>query len=87
MRVAVDGRRVETHEPQQLARAAHRGVVRFAEREPQFRGRDGETGTCVFGEDHAASATAAWHEIGPGHGVSCRFWPPGIAPSPARPMV
>ena len=51
--------------------------------EPQFRGRDGETGTCVFGEDHAASGTAAWHEIAPGHGVSCRFWPPGVAPPAA----
>ena len=44
--------------------------------EPQFRGRDGETGPCVFGEDHAASGTSAWHEVAPGHGVSCRFWPP-----------
>jgi oligopeptide/dipeptide ABC transporter ATP-binding protein len=48
--------------------------------DPQVRGRDSETGPCVFGEDHAASGTPAWHEIEPGHGVSCRFWPPGITP-------
>jgi oligopeptide/dipeptide ABC transporter ATP-binding protein len=48
--------------------------------DPNFRGRDGETGPCVFGEDHAATATPEWHEVGPGHGVSCRFWPPGVTP-------
>ncbi len=48
--------------------------------EPQFRGRDGETGQCVFGEDHAARGSPEWHEVAPGHGVSCRFWPPGAVP-------
>ena len=48
--------------------------------DPQFRGREGEEGPCVFGEDHAATGTPEWHEVGPGHGISCRFWPPGITP-------
>ena len=48
--------------------------------DPQFRGRDGEHGPCVFGEDHAATGTPEWHEVGPGHAVSCRFWPPGVTP-------
>jgi oligopeptide/dipeptide ABC transporter ATP-binding protein len=46
---------------------------------PDFRGRPPD-GPCVFGTDHAAAGDAAWHEIGPGHGVSCRFWPPGVEP-------
>jgi len=32
--------------------------------------------TCRFGEHHASTGTRHWHWIGPGHGVSCRFWPP-----------
>ena len=48
--------------------------------DPQFRGRDVEHGPCVFGEDHAATGTPEWHEVGPGHAVSCRFWPPGVTP-------
>jgi ABC-type oligopeptide transport system ATPase subunit len=48
--------------------------------EPDFRGRIGETGPCVFGEDHGATGTPEWHDVGPGHGVSCRFWPPGMTP-------
>ena len=47
--------------------------------DPQFRGRDGETGPCVFGHDHD-DGTAEWHEVGPGHAVSCKFWPPGVTP-------
>jgi oligopeptide/dipeptide ABC transporter ATP-binding protein len=47
--------------------------------DPQFRGRDGETGPCVFGHDHAGG-TPEWHEVGPGHAVSCKFWPPGVTP-------
>ena len=49
--------------------------------DPQFRGRDGETGPCVFGHDHGVSGTPEWHEVGPGHAVSCRFWPPGVTPA------
>ena len=37
--------------------------------------RDGGA-PCRFGEDHAATGTPHWHWIAPGHGVSCRFWPP-----------
>lgn len=32
---------------------------------------------CVFGVDHAAGGGAEWHEVAPGHMVSCRFWPEG----------
>jgi oligopeptide/dipeptide ABC transporter ATP-binding protein len=47
--------------------------------EPDFHARDNQTGACVFGEDHRATGTPAWHEVAPGHGVSCRFWPAGQA--------
>ena len=49
--------------------------------EPHFRGHAGRVGPCVFGKDHAATDTPAWHEVSPGHGVSCCFWPPE---NPAR---
>ena len=45
--------------------------------EPDFRGRPGH-GACVFGVDHAGGAE--WHEVGPGHFVSCQFWPVGVVP-------
>ena len=45
--------------------------------EPDFRGRPGH-GACVFGVDHAGGAE--WHEVGPGHFVSCHFWPLGVVP-------
>jgi len=48
--------------------------------DPDFRGRLGAPGPCVFGEDHAATGTPEWHEVAPGHGVSCRFWPPDASP-------
>ena len=63
--------------------ARQRAKLAASAPEPQFRGRDGETGACIFGEDHAASGTPEWHEVGPSHGVSCRFWPPGVASLPA----
>ena len=44
--------------------------------DPQFHGREGQGGPCVFGEDHAETGTTTWHVLRPGHGVSCRFWPP-----------
>jgi len=55
--------------------ARQRAKLAAAIVEPQFRGREGFSGPCVFGEDHAG--TAEWHEVAPGHGVSCRFWPAG----------
>jgi oligopeptide/dipeptide ABC transporter ATP-binding protein len=61
--------------------ARQREKLAAAAPDPNFRGRDGETGACVFGEDHAHTHTPEWHEIGPGHGVSCRFWPPGVTPT------
>ncbi len=30
---------------------------------------------CAFGEVHRQTGTPAWHEITPGHGVSCRYRP------------
>ncbi len=48
--------------------------------EPQFHGRGALDGPCVFGEDHARTGTRTWHLLCPGHGVSCRFWPPGEQP-------
>ena len=60
--------------------ARQRARLAEARIDPDFRGRQGEAGPCVFGEDHAASGTPEWHAIAPGHGVSCRFWPPGAHP-------
>jgi oligopeptide/dipeptide ABC transporter ATP-binding protein len=56
--------------------------ARLAEtaRDPDFRGRDGDAGPCVFGNDHATDASAEWHEVAPGHFVSCRYWPRDATP-------
>jgi oligopeptide/dipeptide ABC transporter ATP-binding protein len=62
--------------------ARQRAKLAAAVADPQFRGREGETGRCVFGEDHDATGTSAWHCVAPGHGVSCRFWPAGVVPEP-----
>lgn len=35
---------------------------------------------CAFGENHAQAGAPEWHEIAPGHGVSCQFWPEGRIP-------
>ena len=53
--------------------------ARLAEAPPEldFRAHDGVANPCVFGEDHATSGTAPWHELAPGHGVSCCYWPAG----------
>jgi len=45
--------------------------------EPDFRAHAGGSGRCVFGHDHHDGP--AWHWLGPGHGVSCRYWPPDLA--------
>ncbi len=50
---------------------------------PQFRGREGMAGACLFGDDHAETGTATWHQLSDGHGVSCRFWPPDASPTHA----
>jgi oligopeptide/dipeptide ABC transporter ATP-binding protein len=39
-------------------------------------------GPCAFGEDHAVTGTAPLHELAPGHSISCRFQPRGVAPPP-----
>jgi oligopeptide/dipeptide ABC transporter ATP-binding protein len=56
--------------------ARQRARLAEAATEPNFRGRTGDAGPCVFGENHSASGTPEWHEVAPGHGVSCHFWPP-----------
>jgi oligopeptide/dipeptide ABC transporter ATP-binding protein len=38
---------------------------------------DGDGGGCSHGEDHLGDNTPEWHEVAPGHGVSCRYWPRG----------
>jgi oligopeptide/dipeptide ABC transporter ATP-binding protein len=60
--------------------ARQRAKLAAAAADPDFRGRVGESGRCVFGEDHTHTGTSEWHKIAPDHGVSCRFWPPGVSP-------
>ena len=60
--------------------AQQRKKLAMAPVEPQFHGRGGQVGPCVFGEDHAKTGTPTWHSICPGHAVSCRFWPPQTIP-------
>jgi hypothetical protein len=48
--------------------------------DPDFRGRAGESGACVFGEDHGMTGSPEWHEVASGHGISCRFWPRDVTP-------
>lgn len=42
---------------------------------PDLRFLDGDGGACVHGVDNAQDGTREWHEVAPGHGVSCRYWP------------
>ncbi|WP_293808777.1 ABC transporter ATP-binding protein [uncultured Bosea sp.] len=44
---------------------------------PDLRFLDGDHCGCVHGIDHARDGTPEWHEVAPGHGVSCRYWPRG----------
>ena len=60
--------------------AQQRKKLAMAPVEPQFHGRGGQVGPCVFGEDHAKTGTPTWHSICSGHAVSCRFWPPETIP-------
>ncbi len=56
--------------------ALQRSRLALVPPEPQFHGREGASGPCVFGEDHARTGSPAWHTVGEEHAVSCRFWPP-----------
>ena len=56
--------------------ARQRSKLAVVPPEPRFHGREGQSGPCVFGEDHARTGSPTWHPLGHGHGVSCRFWPP-----------
>ena len=60
--------------------ATQRRKLALAAPEPQFHGREGHRGPCVFAEDHGVTGTPAWHVVSAGHGVSCRFWPPQSLP-------
>jgi oligopeptide/dipeptide ABC transporter ATP-binding protein len=60
--------------------ARQRARLAQATVDPDFRGREAETGPCVFGVDHAATGSPDWHEVAPDHFVSCRFWPRGVTP-------
>jgi oligopeptide/dipeptide ABC transporter ATP-binding protein len=42
---------------------------------PDLSFLDGDGGGCVHGVEHAQAGTPEWHEVAPGHGVSCRYWP------------
>jgi ABC-type glutathione transport system ATPase component len=50
---------------------------------PELRFDADRDAPCGFGEDHAKTGTARWHQLAPGHGVSCRFWPPASDPTRA----
>ena len=56
--------------------ARQRAKLAQAVADPQFQ--ESAAGPCAFGEDHAATGTPPWHEVAPGHGVSCHFWPVGV---------
>jgi len=59
---------------------AQRKRLRNAAPPPVFPREYDPRHPCVFGEIHAESGTPEWHEIAPGHNVSCRFWPAGMTP-------
>ena len=44
---------------------------------PDLSFLDGDGGACIHGDDHARTGTPWWHDVSPGHGVSCRYWPRG----------
>lgn len=56
--------------------ALQRQRLALAREEQDFHAHKDPPGPCAFGEDHTRTGTPHWHEIAPGHGVSCRFWPP-----------
>ncbi|MCP8937745.1 ATP-binding cassette domain-containing protein [Alsobacter sp. SYSU M60028] len=43
--------------------------------EPHIPRHEADLSPCCFGEDHRATGRPRWHEVGPGHHVSCHFWP------------
>ncbi len=59
--------------------ARQRAKLAMAPPEPEFDQYKNPCGPCVFGEDHVRTGSLPWHVVCPGHGVSCRFWPPGVA--------
>jgi len=58
--------------------ARQRAKLAAAPSEPEFDHYKNPSAPCVFGEDHGRTGRSTWHVVCPGHGVSCRFWPPGV---------
>jgi ABC-type oligopeptide transport system ATPase subunit len=56
--------------------AAQRARLAQSAQETDFHAHRDSGVPCRFGEDHGATGSAHWHWLAPGHGVSCRFWPP-----------
>ncbi|MCA0419685.1 MAG: ATP-binding cassette domain-containing protein [Proteobacteria bacterium] len=54
---------------------------------PDLRFLDDDGGACVHGVDHAQAGTPEWHEVAPGHGVSCRYWPKGNRRGPPESLL
>ena len=59
--------------------ARQRAKLATTPSEPEFDQHRDPFGPCVFGDDHARTGSSTWHAVCPGHKVSCRFWPPGVA--------
>lgn len=54
---------------------AQRARLKAPMQTPEFPPDQPAPGPCAFGEDHAVTGTAPWHDLGGGHCVSCRYWP------------
>jgi oligopeptide/dipeptide ABC transporter ATP-binding protein len=55
--------------------ALQRQRLRMAPSDPSILAARSPTERCAFGEVHTETGTPAWHEVAPGHGVSCRYRP------------
>jgi oligopeptide/dipeptide ABC transporter ATP-binding protein len=49
--------------------------LRAAPAEMRFPADEDLDQPCICGENHVRTGTSPWHEVGPDHGISCRFWP------------
>jgi oligopeptide/dipeptide ABC transporter ATP-binding protein len=55
--------------------ALQRRRLRMTPPDPSVLSAGRRDEVCAFGETHAVTGTPPWHEIAPGHGVSCRYRP------------
>lgn len=55
--------------------ALQRRRLRITPPDPSILAPGRRDEACAFGEVHTETGTSAWHEIVPGHGVSCRYRP------------